>query len=133
MIDHEKVSLLIHDLIITEVWKDKILPLVIEDLAPTHYVKLYLINYHESVVLGLLEKAFYHSSAVSAGGELLLELADYCYRKVVLLNHQNAGRCVCKYMHTYLYTLLSQSCAFESSECRELYIHICVFVQYICI
>ncbi len=49
-------------------------------------MKLYLILYHEAVVVGLLEKAFFSASAVIAGGELLSELADYCYRKTVHLN-----------------------------------------------
>ena len=61
----------------------------ISDLVSTHYVKLYLIIYHEAVLVGLLEKAFYHASAVASGSELLSELADYCYRKTVYLNTLN--------------------------------------------
>ena len=86
LIDHEKVSILIHDLLVTEAWKEKVLPLVQDDLAGSHYVKLYLIMYHEAIVLGLLEKAFFTSTAVAAGGDMLVELADYCYRRTVYLN-----------------------------------------------
>ena len=86
LIDHEKISTLIHCLIVCEVWKDTVLEKVQEDLASSHYVKLYLIMYHEAVILGLLEKAFYHSSAVSMAGDSLIELSDYCYRKTVYLN-----------------------------------------------
>ena len=32
-------------------------------------------------------QAFFHSSAVSSGGDLLVDLADYCYRKTVYLNN----------------------------------------------
>jgi len=85
LIDHEKIDVLIHDLIVTEAWKANIMPKVVEELASTHYVKLYLIAYHESIVVSLLEKAFYTPTAVAAGGELLVELADYCYRKTVKL------------------------------------------------
>ncbi len=49
-------------------------------------MKLYLILYHEAILVGLLEKAFYHSTAIASGSELLSELADYCYRKTVYLN-----------------------------------------------
>ena len=87
LIDHEKVPILIHDLLVTEAWKEKVLPLVQEELAGAHYVKLYLIMYHESIVLGLLEKAFFTATAVAAGGDLLVELADYCYRRTVFLNN----------------------------------------------
>ena len=87
LIDHEKIPLLIHDLLVTEAWKEKVLPLVQEELAGQHYVKLYLIMYHEALVLGLLEKAFFTSTAVAAGGEMLVELADYCYRRTVYLNN----------------------------------------------
>ena len=38
------------------------------------------------MLVGLLEKAFYHATAVTTGGDLLSELADYCYRKTVYLN-----------------------------------------------
>mmetsp|Transcript_24978 Transcript_24978/g.82320 ORF Transcript_24978/g.82320 Transcript_24978/m.82320 type:complete len:423 (-) Transcript_24978:1254-2522(-) len=86
LIDHEKISTLIHCLIVCEVWKDTVLVKVQQDLASSHYVKLYLIMYHEAVILGLLEKAFYHSSAVSMAGDSLIELSDYCYRKTVYLN-----------------------------------------------
>ena len=87
LIDHEKVTILIHDLLVTEAWKEKVLPLVQDDLAGAHYVKLYLIMYHEAIVLGLLEKAFFTSTAVAAGGDMLVELADYCYRRTVYLNN----------------------------------------------
>eukprot|EP00960_Hanusia_phi_P073438 768013-Hanusia_phi.AAC.9 len=86
LIDLEKISTLIHCLIVCEVWKDTVLMHVQGDLASSHYVKLYLIMYHEAVILGLLEKAFYHSSAVSMAGDSLIELSDYCYRKTVYLN-----------------------------------------------
>ena len=86
LIDQEKIPVLIHDLLVTEVWKEKVLPLVQEELGSSHYVKLYLVVYHEAVVISLLEKAFYHAAAVSSGGDMLLELADYCYRRTVYLN-----------------------------------------------
>jgi len=86
-IDHEKIQLLIQDLIVTEAWKQNVLPGIIDEFSSSHYVKLYLIVYHESIVMGLLEKAFYHATAVSSGGDLLVELVDYCHRKAVLLMH----------------------------------------------
>jgi hypothetical protein len=57
-----------------------------------HYVKLYLIMYHEAIVLGLLEKAFFTSTAVIAGGDMLVELADYCYRRTVYLNNVDPNK-----------------------------------------
>jgi hypothetical protein len=92
LIDHEKIPMLIQDLLVTEAWKEKVLPLVQEELAAAHYVKLYLIMYHEAIVLGLLEKAFFTSTAVSAGGEMLVELADYCYRRTVYLNNVDPNK-----------------------------------------
>jgi len=92
LIDHEKIDVLIHDLVVTEAWKANVMPKVADELAPTHYVKLYLIAYHESIVVSLLEKAFYTPTAVAAGGDLLVELADYCYRKTVkLVSDAEAG------------------------------------------
>eukprot|EP00290_Baffinella_frigidus_P019917 CAMPEP_0180210312 /NCGR_PEP_ID=MMETSP0987-20121128/12042_1 /TAXON_ID=697907 /ORGANISM="non described non described, Strain CCMP2293" /LENGTH=465 /DNA_ID=CAMNT_0022167189 /DNA_START=37 /DNA_END=1432 /DNA_ORIENTATION=+ len=38
LIDNEKIALLIHDLLVTEAWKEKVLPLVSEELGESHYV-----------------------------------------------------------------------------------------------
>eukprot|EP00292_Cryptomonas_paramecium_P020957 CAMPEP_0113694712 /NCGR_PEP_ID=MMETSP0038_2-20120614/20462_1 /TAXON_ID=2898 /ORGANISM="Cryptomonas paramecium" /LENGTH=172 /DNA_ID=CAMNT_0000617105 /DNA_START=1 /DNA_END=516 /DNA_ORIENTATION=+ /assembly_acc=CAM_ASM_000170 len=82
--DFEKVQVLIVNLVIIELWKEKVLPSVL-DLADSHYVKLYLATYHEVVLAGLLEKTFFNSSSSSSAGDALVELADFCHRKLVYL------------------------------------------------
>ena len=42
--------------------------------------------YHEATVISLLEAILYHKEAVEACGDVVLDLADYCYRQVCYLN-----------------------------------------------
>jgi len=42
--------------------------------------------YHEATLCNLLEVLLYHASICEVGGDAMLELGDYCVRKVNLLN-----------------------------------------------
>lgn len=92
LIDHEKIHFLIQDLLATEVFKEKAWKTAKKELASSHYVKLYLLVYHEAVVLGLLEKAFFTTTAISSTSDILVDLADYCYRRTVFLNQVDPAK-----------------------------------------
>jgi len=52
-------------------------------------VTVYLLLYHEAAVANLLEICLFHSSALEAIDEdHLIELVDWCYRKLVYLNNK---------------------------------------------
>lgn len=42
--------------------------------------------YHEATLVNLLETIFYHKEAPEAAADSVLDLMDYCYRKIVYLN-----------------------------------------------
>eukprot|EP00742_Colponemidia_sp_Colp-10_P004995 GILJ01005336.1.p1 GENE.GILJ01005336.1~~GILJ01005336.1.p1 ORF type:complete len:492 (+),score=87.18 GILJ01005336.1:40-1515(+) len=79
---------LIHDLLLTEVWKEYVFPLVKSHLATMSSLRGYLPLYHEATVCNLLEVCLYHRTACEATGDAMVDLVDYCMRKLVYLNSQ---------------------------------------------
>lgn len=43
----------------------------------------YICVYHEASICNLLEVLMYHRTAVSSDEDALVELIDYCYRKLL--------------------------------------------------
>ena len=41
--------------------------------------------YHEATVVNLLETVLFHEEAAQSGEDAMLDLADYCYRKLTYL------------------------------------------------
>ena len=82
MITQEKYQMLIIDLLITAAWKKNVLPLIKNDVTQFNSLKIYLAVYHEAVILNMLEVMLYHYTAVHESKELLIEIIDYCYKKV---------------------------------------------------
>ena len=81
----DKMSTLTYDLILTEVWKDKVFPLIKKDIATHSGIKSYMCLYHEATIVNLMEVMLYHRTACESGEDALVELIDYCYRKFINL------------------------------------------------
>jgi hypothetical protein len=84
-----KVKLLIHEVVVCEVWKEKVLPLIKYRLVNQGGLKNYISVasgnrqiFHESVLMNLLETICFHRTAVDAADDYLLEIGDYCYRAI---------------------------------------------------
>ncbi|EGR28541.1 zinc mynd domain protein 10 [Ichthyophthirius multifiliis] len=89
MVTFDKLKILIFDLVQTELWKQKVLPLIKNHLLITNTYRNYIAIYHESVICNLLEVVMYHRTAIDSAEEYLVELIDYCYRKLLnLANYQ---------------------------------------------
>ena len=84
---HEKIPLLIRELIVCELWKQNGYPLLREYLGKQNSIKGYLLIYHEAVIINLLEALLYHKEACDAAGDLVVELCDYAHRKLVWLHN----------------------------------------------
>ena len=82
---HEKMPLLIRELIASELWKQNAYPLLKTWLEKNNSIKGYLLLYQEGVITNLLEALMYHKQACEAAGDLILELVDYCHRKLLWL------------------------------------------------
>ncbi|KAL6764744.1 hypothetical protein V8C86DRAFT_1823479, partial [Haematococcus lacustris] len=88
LVSLDKMSVLVHDLLVIESWKLHVLPHLHKHLA--HKVEMtmsYLVLHHECIVGNLLEVTLFHTHALEAlAEEYLLELADWTYRKLAFLN-----------------------------------------------
>eukprot|EP00002_Diphylleia_rotans_P003134 TRINITY_DN1210_c0_g1_i10.p1 TRINITY_DN1210_c0_g1~~TRINITY_DN1210_c0_g1_i10.p1 ORF type:complete len:436 (-),score=71.06 TRINITY_DN1210_c0_g1_i10:255-1562(-) len=84
-ITFQKFPVLIQDLISIELWKENIYPLLKEDLAK-NTVRAYSVLYHEAVVANLLEISLFHEQACASVGDAIIDLADWCYRKLMKLH-----------------------------------------------
>lgn len=75
------------------------MPLLMSHFSSHTSVKVYMVLYHEAVLCNLLEVLLYHDRVIrdlsdsSQNGkhstdkaDALIELVDYCYRKLTLLN-----------------------------------------------
>jgi len=82
LITHDKVSVLVHNLITTEVWKEKVFPIILKKVTLESSFNLYMMMYHEAPIVTLLETVMYHSEIAEAAEDSILDLLDYCHRKV---------------------------------------------------
>ncbi|XP_069592159.1 zinc finger MYND domain-containing protein 10 isoform X2 [Ranitomeya imitator] len=94
MVTHGKVSTLVRELIAVEIWKQKVFPVIseLQDFQPRSTFPLYMVIHHEATIINLLETIFYHKDVCESAEDLLLDLIDYCHRKLtVLLSRCSAG------------------------------------------
>ncbi|XP_069793400.1 zinc finger MYND domain-containing protein 10-like isoform X2 [Narcine bancroftii] len=86
-----KVPTLIHELIAVEVWKQKVFPVLcqLQDFNPKSTFPIYIVVHHEATIVNLLETIFYHKDVCESAEEAVLDLVDYCHRKVTLLAAQS--------------------------------------------
>ncbi|KAJ4461967.1 putative zinc finger MYND domain protein [Paratrimastix pyriformis] len=82
---HDKVGTLIHDLVLIDVWKEKVAPLLNLQEPQLTGVKAYMTFYHEGLVVNLLEILCYNRDALLSAGDMLIELAEYLIRKLEVL------------------------------------------------
>lgn len=98
LVSHDKVRVLIRELLVIEVWKEKVWKHFDDDALAAGIVAMdvYLAHHHEATLINLLEIAFFHADACEgAGDDALLELTDYCVRKLVYLvgEGRQSGSC----------------------------------------
>lgn len=58
-------------------------------------MRLYFTLYHEATLTNLLKIALFHGHICEQAGDLLIELADYCARKMTMLISGRVSRCCC--------------------------------------
>ncbi|XP_072276450.1 zinc finger MYND domain-containing protein 10 [Pyxicephalus adspersus] len=87
LVTHCKIPILIHQLISIEVWKLKVFPVLcqLQDFQPNSTFPLYMVIHHEATIINLLETVFYHKEVCESAEDLVLDLIDYCHRKLTML------------------------------------------------
>lgn len=83
----EKIPTLVYDLVLIEVWKEKIWPLVKAKIAKFSSLRTYIPVYHEATVSNLLEICLFHRTSCEEAGDALIDLVDWCVRKLRYMLH----------------------------------------------
>uniref|UniRef100_A0A3Q2CIN1 Zinc finger MYND domain-containing protein 10 n=1 Tax=Cyprinodon variegatus TaxID=28743 RepID=A0A3Q2CIN1_CYPVA len=87
LVSFGKIPVLVHEMILVEVWKQKVFPILcqLQDFNPKCTFHLYMLIHHEATIINLLETVLFHKDSCEAAGDSLLDLVDYCHRKLTLL------------------------------------------------
>ncbi|CAM9495957.1 unnamed protein product [Ectocarpus sp. 4 AP-2014] len=89
LVTFDKLGVVVHELLAIEAWKEFVLPRLLETERARSgkcTMRLYFTLYHEATLANLLQVALFHGHICEqAGGDLLMELADYCARKMTML------------------------------------------------
>lgn len=92
LVSHQKIPILVHDLIMVELWKQKVFKIILSDKEePKSAFPLYTIIYHELLLANLLETVTFHSDAVETFGDSVTDLGDWCHRSLCYLVTQSAS------------------------------------------
>uniref|UniRef100_A0A8D0A3F4 Zinc finger MYND domain-containing protein 10 n=1 Tax=Sander lucioperca TaxID=283035 RepID=A0A8D0A3F4_SANLU len=93
LVSFGKIPVLVHEMILVEVWKHKVFPILyqLQDFNPNNTFHLYMVIHHEATVINLLETIMYHKDSCEAADDSVLDLVDYCHRKLTLLAREAVG------------------------------------------
>ncbi|XP_006822755.1 zinc finger MYND domain-containing protein 10-like, partial [Saccoglossus kowalevskii] len=96
-IDFEKafdtLGVLIHEVLAIEVWKANVFTVITRmNFEPKTTFPLYMTLYHEATLVSFLETILFYRETCEAAEEIILDLIDYCYRRIThLIAKQEAG------------------------------------------
>ncbi|KAK2161259.1 hypothetical protein LSH36_119g01005 [Paralvinella palmiformis] len=83
LMTYEKIPVLIHKLIVVEIWKEHIFPELVDlEMKSEVMFPIYMVLYHEAILANLLETVLFHQEVASSAEDSALDLTDYCYRKL---------------------------------------------------
>ncbi|XP_004615274.1 zinc finger MYND domain-containing protein 10 [Sorex araneus] len=87
LVTHGKIPTLVEELITVEIWKQKVFPILckLEDFKPQNTFPIYMVVHHEASIINLLETVFFHKEVCESAEDSVLDLLDYCHRKLTLL------------------------------------------------
>ncbi|CAH1782565.1 unnamed protein product [Owenia fusiformis] len=86
LISFQKITVLIYELLVIEAWKQNIFTQMIQTkFEPKTTFPVYMALYHEATVANLLETMLYHSECCESAEDNLLDVTDYCFRKLTHL------------------------------------------------
>ncbi|NXX13504.1 ZMY10 protein, partial [Podargus strigoides] len=93
LVTYTKIPVLIGELISVEIWKYKIFPVLcrLKDFKPRSTFPIYVVLHHEASIINLLETVFFHKEVCESAEDSILDLIDYCHRKLTLLAARSAN------------------------------------------
>lgn len=85
-----KTPILIHELILTEIWKKKVFPEIQKlQLPSSSHAHLYAVLFHEASIVTFLEAVMFHQEVTDSADDVLLDLIDYCHRNIPYLTERS--------------------------------------------
>ncbi|MFT7800712.1 zinc finger MYND domain-containing protein 10 isoform X2 [Arapaima gigas] len=93
LVSFGKIPTLIREMILVEIWKLKVFSIIcqLQDFNPKSMFPLYMVIHHEATIINLLETVMFHREPCEAAEELILDLVDYCHRKLTMLAGQSTS------------------------------------------
>ncbi|NWU63440.1 ZMY10 protein, partial [Pterocles burchelli] len=93
LVTYAKIPVLIGELISVEIWKHKVFPVLcrLEDFKPRSTFPIYVVLHHEASIINLLETVFFYKEVCESAEDSILDLIDYCHRKLTLLTARSAN------------------------------------------
>ncbi|KAF7259080.1 hypothetical protein EG68_03344 [Paragonimus skrjabini miyazakii] len=86
LICYQKLPVLVKDLILLELWKEKVFKqLLFDQIEPSSAFPVYALLYHELILANLLETVTFYADATESLGETAVDLSDWCYRSLCYL------------------------------------------------
>ncbi|KAL2911217.1 hypothetical protein HK105_209325 [Polyrhizophydium stewartii] len=79
------VSVIVHNLLVTDIWKTSVFPHVAAHVAAQSSLKAYFMLFSEATLINLLEVVLFDKQACGQVGDILVNLVDYLVRKAVYL------------------------------------------------
>ncbi|XP_061314297.1 zinc finger MYND domain-containing protein 10 isoform X2 [Pezoporus flaviventris] len=97
LVTYAKIPVLIGELISVEIWKHKVFPVLcrLEDFKPRSTFPIYIVLHHEASIINLLETVFFYKEVCESAEDSILDLIDYCHRKLTLLAARSAKGQLC--------------------------------------
>ncbi|XP_028397548.1 zinc finger MYND domain-containing protein 10-like [Dendronephthya gigantea] len=86
LISYEKIPVLIHDVLVSEIWRNKVLPLILDsEFKPGTTLPIYMVLFHEVSLISLLETTMFYKESCEAAGDNIIDLVDFCHRQIACL------------------------------------------------
>jgi len=87
LVTFDKLPIIVHELVVMEAWRENVFPLLEKDVVKRgSAMRAYFTLYHEATLANLLETIFYHDYAAESVGDSIIELIDWCARRLIYLN-----------------------------------------------
>ncbi|CAG7727209.1 unnamed protein product [Allacma fusca] len=77
LISFEKLPVLVHDLVLVELWRALIFPKLLKE-NPQCSFSIHAILHHEATCINLIETVLYHEDAAESLEDSVLDIIDYC-------------------------------------------------------
>ncbi|KAL5038330.1 hypothetical protein RTP6_005658 [Batrachochytrium dendrobatidis] len=85
LIVSKKIEIVVHNLLITSLWKTNVFPYLLEHLISQDSLKTYFMIFSEASLVNLMQVVLFEKEAFNQIGDSMMPFLDYLVQKVVFL------------------------------------------------